>query len=124
MLTVARVSQIVEAGFEAAGDLIQSATLERETGAASYDPATLTLTAGVISSTPCRFLEEENDSDAEDAGAVETQSTVVGYLADLSANHPKNSDRLRVGTDVYVIEDVEDSSAGTGLLFKVKIKRV
>lgn len=124
-LSADRVLEIVESGLSAAGDLVSSATLERETGAATYDPVTLKMTAGSVSSTPCRFLREKNDDSAPaDDGARESQSVTVGYLADLAATPPKNSDRLTVGAVSYVIEEVDDQTAGAGHLFKVKIVRV
>lgn len=124
-LSAERVLAIVESGFAAAGDLVSEATLERETGSGTYDPDTLKMSSGSVSSTPCRFLREKNDDqDPPGDGSHESQSAVVGYLADLASTPPRNSDRLTVGSDSYVIEEVDDQTAGAGHLFKVKIVRV
>lgn len=123
-LSAAQVLTIVNSGFAAAGDIIKSGFLERQTGQATFNTATLSMDTPSTSQTACRALFDGANDDTSDGGVVETKSEEVIYLADLAATPPNNSDRLRIGSELYAILEVEDVSAGTGHLFKVTAQSV
>ena len=117
-LTIEEITAAVDAGFQAAAEVVADALLLRESGG-GYDPATGTRIPGTVAEYTGRALLESL-VDTGDEGLTHHPDGRRWLVKGLDVD-PAEGDRLRVGGLEGRITATEDMTAGARRLWRITV---